>query len=161
MKCCKHWPSSVPLPVTPKIWSAYILPLTCYTYPSKSVWRILIKIASSHFAWRIYSFKTPMTVKKVNIKYSLCDVKKNWNCQFFFPISFFSCISLTENHTHVVLIEILAFLSSKSFNLYLCTTYCEFTLYKFPPLYTQNIAGGFFNRFTLSLPFTLTVWWSI
>lgn len=161
MKCCKHWPSSVPLPVTPKIWSAYILPLTCYTYPSKSVWRILIKIASSHFAWRIYSFKTPMRVKKVNIKYSLCDVKKNWNCQFFFPISSFSCISLTENHTHVVLIEILAFLSSKSFNLYLCTTYCEFTLYKFPPLYTQNIAGGFFNRFTLSLPFTLTVWWSI
>lgn len=142
MKCCKHWPSSVPLPVTPKIWSAYILPLTCYTYPSKSVWRILIKIASSHFAWRVYSFKTPMRVKKVNIKYSLCDVKKKLKLSVFLSYFILFMYFFNRKSHNLVPIVILAFLSSKSFNLYLCTTYCEFSLYKFPPLYTQIIAGN-------------------
>lgn len=118
MKCCKHWPSSVPLPVTPKIWSAYILPLTCYTYPSKSVWGILIKIASSHFAWRIYSFKTPMRVKKVNIKYSLCDVKKKLKLSVFLSYFILFMYFFNRKSHNLVPIEILAFLSSKSFYIF-------------------------------------------
>lgn len=77
----------------------------------------------------------------MNIKYSLCDVKKKLKLSVFLSyfilfMYFFNRKSHTcSSHRNSGLLE-------QQKLLYLCTTYCEFTLYKFPPLYTQNIAGG-------------------
>lgn len=77
----------------------------------------------------------------MNIKYSLCDVKKKIEIVsfsfLFHPFHVFLQQKVTQfsSHRNSGLLE-------QQKLLYLCTTYCEFTLYKFPPLYTQNIAGG-------------------